>query len=177
MKLTYEKSKACCFTGHRPHKLPYLKDEESPQCIILKKILTERILEKVLLDECDTFLCGMAQGVDMICAGLVLELRKMIDMPLRLICVVPYREQAKNWGQDAEKRYREILKQGDSKILISGEYTATCLMERNRYMVDHASHMIAVCGGDGGSKYTLDYARKKDTSIILINPQTLSVVE
>ena len=97
MDKTYEKSHTCCFTGPRPHKLSFLQNEEFPQCVMLKKQLTEEILSKAVNYGCDTFLSGMARGVDMICAQLVIDLRRIVHMPMRLVCVVPYAAQAKNW--------------------------------------------------------------------------------
>ena len=47
-------------------------------------------------------------------------------------------------------------------------------MERNRYMVDHSAHMVAVYGGGGGgTKYTLDYARRENLCISITDPYAL----
>ncbi len=174
MDKTYEKSHTCCFTGPRPHKLSFLQNEEFPQCVMLKKQLTEEILSKAVQFGCDTFLSGMARGVDMICAQLVIDLRSILHMPMRLVCVIPYPGQAKNWPSAEQERYREILSQAERKILVSREYTRSCIMERNRYMVDHSAHMVAVYGGaGGGTKYTLDYARRENLCISLIDPYAL----
>lgn len=169
------KETTCCFTGHRPHKLPFLLDEDHPQYRLLEQRLTKEILEKILMHDCDTFLTGMAQGVDMLCAELVLKLRKLIGVPLRLVCVIPYLAQAQRWHAAEQERYKNILARADHKILLSNEYTDGCLLARNRFLVDHSMHIIAVYDGmsAGGTKYTLDYAMRKKRFVCVVNPQKL----
>ena len=51
----------CCFTGHRPEKLPWREDEGDPRCLELKARLAgavEAAYEKGMRH----FLCGMARG-------------------------------------------------------------------------------------------------------------------
>lgn len=169
------KTHVCCFTGHRPHKLPFLRDEDHPQYRLLEQRLTKEILEKVLLHGCDTFLCGMAQGTDMLCAELILKLRVLIGEHLRLVCVIPYLAQAQRWDAAEQGRYKSILAQADRKILLGNEYTDGCLLARNRFLADHSMHMIAVYDGisAGGTRYTLGYARRKDLSICVVDPNSL----
>lgn len=52
------------------------------------------------------------------------------------------------------------------------------MFQRNRWMVDHASFVIAVYNGSGkgGTAYTVDYARKTNRAVIQIDPNTLSVL-
>ena len=56
----------CCFTGHRPEKLPWREDEGDPRCLELKARLAgavEAAYEKGMRH----FLCGMARGADFYC--------------------------------------------------------------------------------------------------------------
>ena len=34
---------ACCFTGHRPGKLPWRYDEEDPRCLALKRRIADAV--------------------------------------------------------------------------------------------------------------------------------------
>ena len=167
-----KKETTCCFTGHRPHKLPFLRDEDHPQYRLLEQRLIKEILEKILMHDCATFLTGMAQGVDMLCAELVLKLRKLIGVPLRLVCVIPYLAQAQRWDTAEQARYKSILAHADHKILLSNEYTDGCLLARNRFLVDHSMHMIAVYDGisAGGTEYTVKYASQKGLFVKIIDP-------
>lgn len=64
MDFTAEREITCCFTGHRPEKLPWGEDEDSPACAALKRRMA-RTLEELLLRGWRHFLCGMAQGSDL----------------------------------------------------------------------------------------------------------------
>lgn len=45
------------------------------------------------------------------------------------------------------------------------------MLERNRFMVVNSSLMIALFNGiEGGTKSTIDYARKRGLEIIIIRP-------
>ena len=35
----------CCFTGHRPNKLPWGGDEEDQRCLTLKKAIADAVEE------------------------------------------------------------------------------------------------------------------------------------
>ena len=67
--------KICAFTGHRPKSFPWKYDETAPSCILLKEVLTTQIME--LADSGVTdWLSGMALGVDLWSAQVILTLRE-----------------------------------------------------------------------------------------------------
>ncbi len=67
--------KICAFTGHRPKSFPWGYDESAPGCVLLKEVLAAQI--SALAEQGVTdFLSGMAQGVDLWCAQIVLDLKK-----------------------------------------------------------------------------------------------------
>ena len=66
---------ACCFTGHRPEKLPWGADELDARCVRLKEELFCHV-EGVYLAGCTHFICGMARGCDFYFAEAVLALRQ-----------------------------------------------------------------------------------------------------
>ena len=57
---------------------------------------------------------------------------------------------------------------------ISEDYHDGCMMERNRYMVDHAAYLLAVYNGEwrGGTAATVRYAQKLGRKTIVIEPKT-----
>ena len=69
-----EKSTTCCFTGHRPGKLPWREDETDPRCLQLKERLRQE-LEKAYDKGYRHFICGMAQGCDLYFCEAVQALR------------------------------------------------------------------------------------------------------
>ena len=75
------------------------------------------------------------------------------------------------------KLYHSILKQADDIHWESKSYTPDCMLNRNRYMVDHASILLAVYNGTyrSGTGMTVRYAESKHRKIILIHPVTREV--
>jgi len=70
-----ERATTCCFTGHRPDKLPWGNNEEDPRCLELKERLY-RALERAYERGMRHFICGMARGTDLYFAESVLALRQ-----------------------------------------------------------------------------------------------------
>lgn len=162
----------CCFTGHRPHKAPLLVDYANPRYKELENAVALEILTKAIAFHCDTFLCGMAQGADMLCGSLVLKLRHIYKLPMRLVCVIPCLSQAQDWEPAAQQRYKAILKQADRSILLQRGYTDGCYLRRNEWMVAHSSHMIALLDPrlHGGTAYTVSLARQNRLDVRILNP-------
>lgn len=157
--------KSCCFTGHRPQKLPWGYDENDLRCIKFKNKLALTI-EAVYESGIRHFICGMALGCDMYCAEAVIELRRRKG-DITLEAAVPYDGQDEAWNAVNRKRYRDILMECDSTVLLSDSYTPSCMMKRNRYMVDSSSILIACYDGkSGGTQNTVNYAIEKDLEII-----------
>ena len=70
-----ERETTCCFTGHRPDKLPWGEQEEDPRCLALKRKLADA-LERAFQDGYRHFISGMARGADLYFAEAVLKLRE-----------------------------------------------------------------------------------------------------
>lgn len=116
-----------------------------PGCMLLKKVLAEQIT--ALTDKGVTgFISGMAPGVDLWAAQIVLDLREK-GLPLKLCCALPCEGQEKKWPARTQEQYRSILRQADGVVYVSKEYTPDCMLNRNRYMVDHSSILLAVYNG------------------------------
>ena len=54
----------CCFTGHRPHRLPWHEDEWDPRCQHLREEL-DRQVDRAYDRGYRHFISGMAQGGDL----------------------------------------------------------------------------------------------------------------
>ncbi len=163
-----ETGRICCFTGHRPGKLPWKENEWDRRCIALK----ERIM--VLLREayrqgCRHFITGMARGIDTYCCEAVLRLRREWD-DVVLEAAIPCQTQAQGWKARDQERYRRLLAQCDLQTLIQPDYTPGCMLRRDRYMVQRADYVIGVYDGvsQGGTRQTLAYAlgQKREVCVI-----------
>lgn len=161
---------ACCFTGHRPEKMPALRDEQHPDVVKLKMVLQADMMAKASAG-CRTFISGCGKGVDIICGELVLALkeRKLVDA--RLVCVLPFRGFEKRLGEPWTQRCEMLMRAADEVIVLGENYARGCFHRRNRYMVDHAEHVIAVYDGSetGGTAYTVQYAARQGRSIAVYN--------
>lgn len=85
-----------CFTGHRPEKLS--RDER-----IIKKDLENQIY-RAIADGLHVFITGMARGVDIWVAEIVLKLRDT-GYPVKLMCACPYDGFEQGWGKERDKKY------------------------------------------------------------------------
>jgi len=161
--------KSCCFTGHRPEKLPWRDREDDPRAVALKEKLFD-LVEALCQSGITHFLCGMARGADFYFCEAVLRLREE-QRDVTLEAVIPCEEQALRWSERDRNRYFHLVSQCDYETLIQTNYGPDCMKKRNYYMVDHAAVLIAVYDGTlGGTMQTVSYARRKGLEIIEIRP-------
>lgn len=147
------KSHRCCFTGHRPHKL------NRTESVVVDSL--ERCIWQAIADGFVTFISGMAWGVDIWAAEIVLKL-KQEGYPIHLVAAVPYEGFEKSWDDSWKKRYYAILAQVDIVKIICPHYHRGCFQIRNEWMVDHSARLIAAYTGEpGGAKNTVGYAARK----------------
>ena len=163
------KEKTCCFTGHRPDKLPWGEDESDPRCGRIKGSIA-RALEDAYTAGCRRFISGMARGGDLYFAEAVLELRKR-HRDVELECARPCQTQADSWPEPERRRYQAILDQCNFETLVQHSYDRFCMMRRNQYMVDRSRRLIAVYNGvpKGGTYQTLLYAMRKGLSTHILD--------
>lgn len=165
----------CCFTGHRPQSLPYGYNEQDPQCIKLRMVIWN-LMNKLIKENLVThFISGMALGIDQMCAEMVIALRDK-NPEVTLECAIPCEEQAVKWTEPQRDRYFWIAERCDKETLVQHHYDKDCMQKRNRYMVDSSEIVIAVWNGKpSGTGNTVRYAQEKGKTILVINPETLSI--
>lgn len=133
-----------------------------------------RKTEELILQQCAThFISGMAIGVDMICAEIVLELSQKYPH-ITLECAVPCKSQSNKWSDSMKERYCSILERSNKVAIIQEKYTPDCMHKRNRYMIECADIVIAVWDGKpSGTGYTVNYAKEKGRKVYILNPDKL----
>jgi len=152
-----KKEQTCCFTGHR--QIP--KSEVGNLKEKLKQAILRLCVEGVVY-----FGSGGALGFDMLAAQCVLEL-KQIYPQLKLIMVLPCKEQAYRWSNEDKSIYAMILHLADKVTYTSEHYTRYCMHVRNRHLVDNSNYCICYLNkSDGGTAYTVSYAINKGLKII-----------
>ena len=150
----------CCFTGHRPEKL------NMPETEVIAWLESE--IRKAIDDGFVTFISGMARGVDIWAAEIVLRLRDE-GKPIHLICDSPFESFEKSWSNDWKRRYNDVLRRADIVKFVCKGYSRAYFQLRNEWMVDRSSRVLAVFNGKvGGTKNTVDYALTKQTEVRLI---------
>ncbi len=158
----------CCFTGHRPEKLPWKFNEEDTRCIELKARLRQAA-EQAYADGYRHFITGMARGCDQYFAEIILELRqKCPDVTVE--AAIPCEEQASRWKDSERERYFRLVEECDLETMVQRHYDKGCMQRRNRYMVDRAARLIAVYDGMlGGTMYTIHYAMQRGVDVVMID--------
>lgn len=149
----------CCFTGHR--RLPIKKIQR-----ILMNL--DREIEKCIAEGVTTFLCGGALGFDQIAASLIIA-KKEMGRKIRLVFVLPCKNQDKLWNTKEKTFYKSLLKEVDDIIYVSENYDISCMSKRNYYMVEHSAYCIcALLRGKSETGQTVRYAHEKGLTVINI---------
>ncbi|MBE5795010.1 MAG: DUF1273 domain-containing protein [Clostridiales bacterium] len=110
----------CCFTGHR--KL------QPSEIETIQTALNQQI-SAAIHDGYRHFLCGMANGADLLFAQVVAELKQ--QYPITLEAAIPYQARL----QSNNPVFRQLLPACDIIKVHSPVYHGGCYQKRNRYMV------------------------------------------
>ena len=93
--------------------------------------------------------------------------RHAVHPGIRLVIVIPHKEQAKQWSVEEKTKHEHIKSSADEVICLAEHYYRGCMQRRNSYMVDRSSICICYLTQDtGGTAYTVKYARKQGLSVI-----------
>ena len=151
----------CCFTGHRPSKLNIPEKR-------LAALLEAEIIRAIDSGH-TTFITGMAKGVDLIAAEIVLHLQKH-DPRLKLICALPHPGFGQHWGGGWTERFQRVLAEADLERTICPAFSYGSYQTRNEWMVRHSDMVIAVFNGEPGwTKNTLDFAKRSGVPCVIID--------
>ena len=152
---------ACSFTGHRPERLDMPPGK-------VKRWLEEQI-RKAVEDGYTDFVTGMQRGVDIWAAEIVMQLKKE-GKPVKLISACAWKGMEGGWDEGWQDRYKEILKVADEIVYVSRTPGKAAFFQRNHWMVDHSNRLLGVyTGAPGGTKETIEYAKKNGREVIVIN--------
>ena len=161
-------SRVAAFTGHRPNKLNGYNPKDNIK--LLWKLAD--VVEDLIVNQGYTaFITGMALGIDTWAAKIVLKLQEKYPH-IQLICAIPCANHSGKWREGDKKIWQEIVDRAEDVVYVSTEeYTPYCMQARNVFMVDHCSLLVGVWDGTaGGTGNCVDYAVKKKTPTLIINP-------
>lgn len=155
-----KRMKRCCFTGHRPEKLGV---SEADAVTVLRAAIREAYDSGYR-----TFMSGMARGIDIWAAELVLKARE-VHPDIHLICALPHPDFEIRWKQEWQRRYAAILAEADLVKTICPAFSMSAYQKRNEWMVDHSGLLLAFYNGaPGGTANTIQYARKRGVEFRII---------
>ncbi|SDB42166.1 Uncharacterized SPBc2 prophage-derived protein YoqJ [Ruminococcaceae bacterium FB2012] len=164
-----DRAKTCCFTGHRLKDLPFGGDRHALGMRNLVSTLYLTITETVK-EGYDTFISGMSDGIDLICADIVCQMISKGEK-LDLICAVPYAGQIREMRSPRSAYLYEALTSRFPTVVLSRNYHPDCYKERNQFMVDHSSKLIGVYrhkSRGSGTMQTIGMARRAGLSCRII---------
>lgn len=147
------KEKTCSVTGHR----------------ILKKDFDLEALKSAFINviNCgyDTFLTGMALGFDTVCFNTLNKLKS--DYDIKIIACLPCADQDKFFNAKQKKEYLSCLEKADEIITLNQAYYEGCMHQRNKYLVDNSSLVIAYLNYNRGGTYqTVKYAVESGVKVL-----------
>ena len=162
-----EISRTCCFTGPCPKNYPWGNDKKCEAKIEEKlKIAVQEAIERGYRH----FISGMAAGIDLLAAKIVLQLRR--DMPekkITLDAAIPFPLQFKRWKDETKREYASLLLRCDKVHCIADSFSVAAYRKRDEYMVGRSSLLVAVEGKpNGGTARTIAYAQELGRTVELI---------
>lgn len=151
------KDRTVCFTGHRNIAKAVL-----PQ---LERLLDETIAE-LICQGIVYFGSGAARGFDTIAARAVLRARER-NPAIKLILVLPCRDQDARWPEADRHEYQTLLAYADKTLCLSEHYYNGCMEARNRHLVSHSSVCVAYMKhGRSGTSQTVRLANEQGLTVM-----------
>lgn len=169
-----DKELTVCFSGHRPSKLPKKGDESEQITQMLKSFLYKEIT-RCIDDGYNTFITGLAKGVDLWAGGIVIDLMAK-NKDIRLISAMPYRDHPSGFFGEEKWALGNILQKSSGIFYISEEYSPACMRKRNEFMIDNSSKLIAMVKSyRSGTGQTIRYARKSGIEVKVIDIESIEL--
>lgn len=156
--LKFNRTVSAAFTGHRFY--------DFSQREFIQERLTSAISE-AYDHGIRNFISGFALGIDLMAAQLVQSLK--CNLPgISLTAAIPFEGQAERYNIYDKRVYRRLLELADKVIVLSDCYYPRCFLDRDEFMVENASYLIAYYDGreKGGTYYTVKKARARGIPII-----------
>lgn len=153
------RSKTCCLTGHRT-----LPPDEAAQ--IADRL--DAALRQLIDQGYRYFGIGGARGFDTLAAQCILRLQAFYPA-IRLILVLPCRDQARGWPLRDKFIYLWIKRQADKLVYTAQCYEPGCMQKRNRHLVAHSSCCLCyLTSRTGGTAYTVACAKRAGLTVLNI---------
>lgn len=165
-----------CFTGHREKSITACAKAcgLGRSALVSVKLTLYRYIDMAADYGYDTFISGLASGIDLWAAEYVL-LKRRKNSGIRLIGAMPYLRHSQRFCAEDKALLTAVENEADMLISVCGDpeayFSKTCsgrgsptlYRDRNYYMVDHSDTVIAFFNKDNfcsGTAQTVNYARR-----------------
>ena len=147
-------------TGHRFYNFS--------QQEVIRERLTKAILE-AYEHGISNFISGFAIGIDLMAAQIVQSLKPSCP-GMTLTAAIPFRGQADRFKPSDRVVYDGLMASADEVIVLSEYYYTRCFLDRDEFMVENASLLIAFYDGreKGGTYYTFKKANSLGIPVVNI---------
>ena len=112
------KTYTACFSGYRPDKFPFELNAGRPEYFLLQDAI-RRAVEQAVEDGFRRFLCGMAEGFDLLGAEAVLDIRRcglVKAGEVELVAVLPFGGHQAGGRWRADSNLSRWITDGSSQI-------------------------------------------------------------
>ena len=151
----------CSFSGHRNIETAH-KTALPP--------LVARGIEYAYSKGCRNFLSGGAIGFDTLAAQEVIKFRAT-HRDVRLVLVLPCKNQSEKWNFRQKQEYEKILKSADEIIYITDSYYDGCIKERNMRLAEEADILICYASRfNSGTGQTVRMAKSMGKDVYNLYP-------
>ena len=152
-----DRKRTACFTSHRKIHMKDMRKIEKQLDKIIKKLYKKGVI---------FYGVGGSYGFDMLAEKAVIRARNRHN-EIKLILVLPCKNQDKYWTEDNKAAFSEIKSQADKIVYTAENYTNGCMHKRNRHLVDFSGYCVAYLNeNSGGTAYTVNYARENGLEIV-----------
>ena len=175
--LSLLRMQACFFTGHRRLLSPALQKQAGAFLMTLRECL-DREIETLCYLGVTVFYCGGARGFDLLAGAAVLRLRA-VHPELRLIVLMPCRDQTRGWSGEERALYEEVLSRAEVYCL-QESYDSECMRRRNRMLVDLSAVGITCYEPESarsGTGMTVRYAQSCGIPLVSLRSICLAQME
>lgn len=160
------KEKTVAFTGYRTGKI--LSGTNDSNLLNVIAVQTHKVVLSLCKKGFIRFLCGMAEGFDLIAAEAVLKAQKEFPQ-IELIAVIPFMGQELSYSKQDKERYHELYHKAADRVFVSDSYHDKAFHHRNDFMLNHCSQLVCYYDGQrSGTMYTYNRAEKRQIPIINI---------
>lgn len=141
-------------TGHRPDKLGGYSDEVFTKLVTLAENALKELKPRRVIS-------GMALGWDQALA------QAAVNLGIPFTAAYPFDGQDSKWPAASRVKWRKLSSKADQEVWVNmGEYSAKKMQQRNEWMINHCSLVLALFNGtSGGTANCLGYAKKQGIDI------------